>query len=43
VQVYTIARRTAETWVTPLDDATLTQIANRVKKTVDVPTAIYGG
>jgi wyosine [tRNA(Phe)-imidazoG37] synthetase (radical SAM superfamily) len=43
VQIYTIARRTAETWVTPLEDEALAGIAERVKRVVDVPTAIYGG
>jgi wyosine [tRNA(Phe)-imidazoG37] synthetase (radical SAM superfamily) len=43
VQIYTIARRTAESWVTPLDDRALAGIAERVKRVVDVPIAIYGG
>jgi len=43
VQIYTIARRTTEDWVTPLDDAALGRIAERVRAVVDVPIAIYGG
>lgn len=43
VQIYTIARRTAETWVTPLDQTMLARIAERVRSVVDVPIAVYGG
>jgi len=41
VQIYTIARRTAEPWVTPLDDAGLERIAVRVRAIVNVPIATY--
>lgn len=43
LQIYTIARQTAESWVTPLDDAALEGIADRVRTRVDVPIAIFGG
>lgn len=42
LQIYTIARRTTEPWVTPLDDPALARIAERVRSIVDVPLAIYG-
>jgi wyosine [tRNA(Phe)-imidazoG37] synthetase (radical SAM superfamily) len=41
VQVYTIARRTAETYVTPLDASTLEGIAAKVRAAAGVETAVY--
>lgn len=43
VQIYTIARRTAESWVAPLDDPALAGLAERVRSIVDLPIAVYGG
>lgn len=42
VQVYTVARQTAEPFVAPLDDDALRDIADRIKAIVDVPAEIYG-
>ena len=42
VQMHTIARRTAEPWATPLDNATLDRLANRVRTIIDVPVATFG-
>lgn len=42
VQIYTIVRRTAESFVTPLDDAALEAIARRVSAATGLPTAIFG-
>lgn len=41
VQVYTIARQTAEPWVTPLTDPQLERIADRVRR-AGVPVSIFG-
>lgn len=43
VQVYTIARETAEPWVTPLRVEQLEAIAERIRCTVDVPLAVFEG
>lgn len=43
VQIYTIARRTTEPFVTPLGDSTLVEIAARIRAIVDVPIATFGG
>ncbi|MGQ9650892.1 MAG: radical SAM protein [Phycisphaerae bacterium] len=42
VQVYTVARQTAEPFVEPLGDAALRSIAEHIKAIVDVPVEIYG-
>ncbi len=42
VQVYTIARRTTEPWVTPLDDDRLHAIAQRVQEVSGARTAVFG-
>jgi len=42
VQIYTIARRTTEPWVTPLSDAQLDQIAEHVQQISAAPTAVFG-
>ena len=42
VQIYTVARQTAEPYVTPLDDAQLHAIAGRVRAIVDVPIEVFG-
>jgi wyosine [tRNA(Phe)-imidazoG37] synthetase (radical SAM superfamily) len=42
VQMHTIARRTAEPWVTPLDEETLNRLAGRVRNIVDLPIQIFG-
>ncbi|MCC6424204.1 MAG: radical SAM protein [Phycisphaerales bacterium] len=42
VQVYTIARTTAEAYVTPLSDAAIDAIANRIRKTGLNVNAFYG-
>lgn len=41
VQVYTIARQTAEPFVTPLSEDELERIAERVRAIVDVPVAVF--
>ena len=43
VQIYTIARQTAEPYVTLLPDAELHAIADRVRARVEVPVAVFGG
>jgi wyosine [tRNA(Phe)-imidazoG37] synthetase (radical SAM superfamily) len=43
VQVYTIARETTEPWVTPLRVDQLEAIADRIRRIVDVPLAVFGG
>jgi wyosine [tRNA(Phe)-imidazoG37] synthetase (radical SAM superfamily) len=43
IQVYTIARRTAEPWVAPLTEDDLTRVADRVRAAVNVPVAVFGG
>ncbi len=43
VQVYTIVRQTAESFVSPLDDATLQSIGDRIRAATNLPVAIYGG
>ncbi len=43
VQIYTIARRPAESYVTPLSDAEVDAIADRVRQHVGVPTIGYYG
>ena len=42
VQVYTVARQTAEPWVTPLPDAMVESIAARIRAIVDLPVSIFG-
>jgi wyosine [tRNA(Phe)-imidazoG37] synthetase (radical SAM superfamily) len=42
VQVYTVARQTAEPYVEPLTDAELETIAARVRSIVDLPISTYG-
>ncbi|GMU22659.1 MAG: hypothetical protein AMXMBFR13_27440 [Phycisphaerae bacterium] len=42
VQIYTIARRTAVPWVTPLDDAVLHRLADRVRDQTSLPVAVFG-
>lgn len=42
LQIHTIARQTAESWVTPLGDDQLAAIAKRVQTIVTLPTGIYG-
>ena len=41
VQVYTIARRTTEPFVTPLEESDLQAIADRVQAVTQVPVTIY--
>ena len=43
VQIYTIARKTTEEWVTPLTTSQLNEIAERVRSVVDLPMEIYAG
>jgi len=43
VQIYTIARQTAEPYVTLLPDAELHAIADRVRARVNAPVAVFGG
>lgn len=43
VQVYTVARRPAESYVTPLTDAEVDRIGARVRETVDAPVEVYYG
>lgn len=43
VQVYTVARRPAETFVAPLDDAQLEQIAALVRRLTGLTTAAFYG
>lgn len=42
VQIYTIARRTTEPFVAPLDQNALAEIADRVRARVPLPITIYG-
>lgn len=42
VQMHTIARRTAESWVSPLDLGVLERLADRVRAIVDVPVQTFG-
>jgi len=42
LQVYTIARQTAEPFVSPLGDRVLRRIAQRVGSIVSLPTEVYG-
>lgn len=42
LQIYTIARRTTEPWVTPLSDSQLDTIARRVQEIASAPTAVFG-
>ncbi|HSW44930.1 MAG TPA: radical SAM protein [Phycisphaerae bacterium] len=42
VQVYTVARQTAEPYASPLNDAQLQSIAERVRSRVDVPIEVFG-
>jgi wyosine [tRNA(Phe)-imidazoG37] synthetase (radical SAM superfamily) len=42
VQVYTVARQTAETYVTPLEDSAVDAIADRVRETGLTVEAYYG-
>jgi len=41
VQVYTVARRPAETWVEPLADAEVEAIAGTIRSRVDVPVETF--
>lgn len=41
VQIYTIARQTAESYVTPLEDDHLRRLADRIRAIVAVPVSIY--
>ena len=43
VQIYTIARRTAEDFVTPLTDAEVDTLAELVRQRTNLPTAAYYG
>jgi wyosine [tRNA(Phe)-imidazoG37] synthetase (radical SAM superfamily) len=43
VQFYTIARATAEPWVTPLDDQELDAAANRVRNETGLPVETFYG
>ncbi len=42
VQVYTIARQTAEAYVAPLDEAALQAVAGRVRARAGVPAEVFG-
>lgn len=42
VQIYTVVRRTAESYVTPLTDEQLQAIAARVRAVVDLPVEVFG-
>lgn len=42
VQVYTVARRPAEDWVSPLPDEQLERIARAVRERTGLATAVYG-
>jgi len=42
IQMHTIARRTAEPWVSPLDKAVLDRLADRVRAVIDVPVQTFG-
>ena len=42
VQIYTVARQTAEPYVTPLSDTQLHAIADRVRAIVDLPIEVFG-
>jgi len=42
VQVYTVARRTAEPFVAPLDDDVLRIIAEQIRAIIDLPVETYG-
>ena len=42
VQVYTIARQTAEAYVAPLDEAALQVVAGRVRARAGVPAEVFG-
>ena len=43
VQVYTVARRPAEGYVTPLSDGEVDRIGDRVRETVEAPVEVYYG
>ncbi|OGG52325.1 MAG: radical SAM protein [Candidatus Handelsmanbacteria bacterium RIFCSPLOWO2_12_FULL_64_10] len=43
IQVYTVARRPAEGYVTPLNDAEVDRIGDRVRETVGAPVEVYYG
>ena len=43
VQIHTIARRPAETWATPLDDAEVDAIAELVRRRTELPVAAFYG
>jgi wyosine [tRNA(Phe)-imidazoG37] synthetase (radical SAM superfamily) len=43
VQVYTVARPPAETYVTALTEAELEEIADRVRHRVGVPVEVFAG
>ena len=42
VQLYTVARQPAEPWVSALTDAELEDIADRVRRVIEGPVAVYG-
>ncbi len=41
VQVYTVARRTAEPYVSPLTDPELEGVAGQIRSIVDLPVSVY--
>jgi hypothetical protein len=43
VQIYTIARRTAESWVEPLVTAELDRVADLVRRRVSLPLDVFPG
>lgn len=43
VQVYTVARDTAERYVEPLEKASLEGIAGQIREALQVPVAVFGG
>jgi len=43
IQLYTIARRPAEPWVTPLEDGALDAIAAEVRRRLPVPVEVFYG
>jgi wyosine [tRNA(Phe)-imidazoG37] synthetase (radical SAM superfamily) len=43
IQVYTVARRPAEGYVTPLGDAEVDRIGERVREVVGAPVEVYYG
>ncbi|HOW73786.1 MAG TPA: radical SAM protein [Phycisphaerae bacterium] len=43
IQIYTVARQTAEQYVSPLPDGELNTIADRVRARIAAPVAVFGG